>query len=109
MLGEAKQRNETLSQAYAELHAEYVKLKAAAATTAVYAALDPTVGARQQRQNRHGPVCVPGRHGQLRLAVKRSPVFCTPPLAWLDHVYVSLRRGGPHQTITTPPPPPLSI
>ena len=27
LLGEAKQRNDTLSHAYAELHAEYVKLK----------------------------------------------------------------------------------
>ncbi len=41
MLGEAKQRNETLSQAYSDLHAEYVKLKTAQ-TQAIYP-FDPTV------------------------------------------------------------------
>jgi len=47
MLNEAKQRNDTLSRAYAELHAEYVKLKASQFHDAAYQpdlAYDPTVG-----------------------------------------------------------------
>ncbi len=47
MLNEAKQRNDTLSQAYAELHAEYVKLKTSQFHDATYQtdlAFDPTIG-----------------------------------------------------------------
>ncbi len=47
MLNDAKQRNETLSQAYAELHAEYVKLKASQLNDSAFQGdlpFDPTIG-----------------------------------------------------------------
>lgn len=47
MLNDAKSRNDVLSQAYTELHAEYVKLKTSQLTEAQYPTeiqFDPTIG-----------------------------------------------------------------
>ena len=47
MLNDAKSRNDVLSQAYTELHAEYVKLKTSQLSEPQYPAeiqFDPTIG-----------------------------------------------------------------